>query len=209
MREFQWDPKVVFRFVSGSWFSDHDQPGNFLRAPLASKAYCLTHAWSATPLYFIHHMALGETIGGAAFLSHDQVTDPDTGYAHFFGFLLQDISSWLQGEPTLRLPPGDARVVEVDGSVTLRWHASGDQIEGLSGTAPPIRSGPAAPFRQISPPEIASLNRLPTRPRPTLWWVPSSSSHSQRNLLQLQPGRLWDGCVYSVTFRWKSSVAVR
>ncbi|HTG43715.1 MAG TPA: fibronectin type III domain-containing protein, partial [Verrucomicrobiae bacterium] len=69
------DPKAVFTFFFGSYFGDWDNESNFLRAPLGSTTYTLTTAWGGRPHWFIHHMALGETIGYAARLSQNNVTN--------------------------------------------------------------------------------------------------------------------------------------
>ncbi|MEY3385344.1 MAG: hypothetical protein RIR53_155 [Bacteroidota bacterium] len=62
---------AVFTFLFGSYFGDWDTRNNFLRAALATDPRVLTCAWSGRPHWYIHHMALGETIGYSARLSQN------------------------------------------------------------------------------------------------------------------------------------------
>lgn len=54
---------AVFTFLFGSYFGDWDTQNNFLRSSLASNPSVLTCSWSGRPHLYLHHMALGETIG--------------------------------------------------------------------------------------------------------------------------------------------------
>lgn len=54
---------AVFTMMFGSYFGDWDTKNNFMRATLASNPRVLTCGWSGRPHWYIHHMALGETIG--------------------------------------------------------------------------------------------------------------------------------------------------
>lgn len=152
-RFIQWDPQVVFLFMSGSWFSDYDKPNNFLRAPLASKTYGLTNAWSGTPLYFIHHMALGTTIGDSYLLSHNQDNNAETGYRHYHLFNVRGINASLLGDPTLRLhpvtPPSDVSTTSAGTKhVLVKWKAPAEQIAGYRVYRARTELGP---YTRISP----------------------------------------------------------
>lgn len=54
---------AVFTFLFGSYFGDWNTRNNILRAAIASAPRVLTSAWSGRPHWYMHHMALGETIG--------------------------------------------------------------------------------------------------------------------------------------------------
>ena len=58
----------------GSYFGDWNVRDNFLRAPLASDPRALTCAWVARPAWYMHHMALGETIGYSTRLSQNNAS---------------------------------------------------------------------------------------------------------------------------------------
>lgn len=62
---------AVFTFLFGSYFGDWDTRNNFMRAALATDPRVLTCAWSGRPHWYIHHMALGETIGYSARVSQN------------------------------------------------------------------------------------------------------------------------------------------
>ncbi|NQV26759.1 MAG: hypothetical protein HQ518_20595 [Rhodopirellula sp.] len=165
-RFIQWDPQVVFLFMSGSWFSDYDKPGNFLRAPLASRTYCLTNAWTGTPLYFIHHMALGDTIGSASLLSQNQDNNPEDGYEHFYLFHRRGITSQLLGDPTLRMhpvtAPSDVSATVVDGrSVVLKWSEPPAAVAGYRVYRARSENGP---YTRISPELTAGAEYTDTEP---------------------------------------------
>ena len=53
--------KTVFTGFIGSYFGDWNIESSFLRAPLGS-GYCLTVIWDGRPHWWLHHMALGETM---------------------------------------------------------------------------------------------------------------------------------------------------
>lgn len=60
---------AVFTMLFGSYFGDWNTTNNFLRAPLASSPRALTCVWSGRPHWYLHHMALGETIGYSTIIS--------------------------------------------------------------------------------------------------------------------------------------------
>ncbi len=74
------DTKTAFTFLFGSYFGDWDVSNNFLRAPLATTSYGLTCAWAGRPAWYVHHMAMGETIGYAARLSQNNSSTYFYGY---------------------------------------------------------------------------------------------------------------------------------
>jgi hypothetical protein len=58
------DIRAPFVFLFGSWLGDWDSEDNVLRSVLATKTMGLASAWSGRPHWFVHTMALGETIRG-------------------------------------------------------------------------------------------------------------------------------------------------
>ena len=165
-RFLQWDPQVVFLFMSGSWFSDYDKPENFLRAPLASRTYCLTNAWTGTPLHVIHHLALGDTIGQASLLSHNQDNNPETGYAHYHLFHPRGITSQLLGDPTLRLhpvtPPADvSATIGEAGHVMVKWSTPPAPVAGYRVYRAQAEHGP---YTRISPELVEGMQFVDAAP---------------------------------------------
>lgn len=65
---------AVFTMLFGSYFGDYNTKDNFLRAAIASSPKVLTSAWSGRPHWYLHHMALGETIGYSARISQNNRT---------------------------------------------------------------------------------------------------------------------------------------
>lgn len=111
----------IFTFIFGSYFGDWDSPNNFLRAALASGTV-LTNAWSGRPLWTLHHMALGETIGYSTRIS----TNNSSTYTA--GFSARGTHIALMGDPTLRLHPwnstGQLQLVESGPNIDLRWNTN-------------------------------------------------------------------------------------
>ena len=123
------DAKVVFTFFFGSYFGDWDNESNFLRAPLGSTTYTLTSAWGSRPHWFVHPMALGETIGLTAKLTQNN----SSKYQPLNGGTRR-VQTALHGDPTLRMHPvipASNFTATAGNGVTLTWSASTDQnLEG-------------------------------------------------------------------------------
>jgi len=126
------DVRAAFTFLFGSWNGDWDHEDSILRSPLATSTYGLACAWSGRPHWFVHQMALGETIGAAARLTQNngngglyrnQANAP--AGATFIA---------LMGDPTLRLhpvaPAGALNGTTNLTSVNLTWTASPDTVAG-------------------------------------------------------------------------------
>ena len=99
---------VVFNSWFASYFWEWDVENAFLRAPLAAKGYGLVNLWSDTPVWVLHHMALGKTIGYSA-----RVSQNNNGYYN------------LYGDPAGQLPPTSFRRgvhMSLMGDPTLRMH---------------------------------------------------------------------------------------
>jgi len=113
--------RAVFTLLFGSYFGDWDSRDNLLRAPLAAESHGLVSVWAGRPHWYLHPMALGETIGHAARLTQNNrgLYIPTGGFPH-------GVHVALMGDPTLRLhmvapPSALARTGD-----TLSWKASPD-----------------------------------------------------------------------------------
>lgn len=139
------DINAVFTLMFGSWFGDWDYKDAFLRAPLASKPYALTCAWSGRPHWYLHHMGLGETIGYAAQLSQNNWTEyiPNlyqnaNKQLFIYAVGMKNIHIALMGDPTLRMymervpTPKNLVINQIaDNKVELNWESpdNGENIE--------------------------------------------------------------------------------
>jgi hypothetical protein len=143
------DVQVVFTMFVGSYFGDWNNESNFLRAPLGSRTYTLTSAYSGQPHHFYHHMALGETVGFGTRLTQNNKPgglypphNPGAGEVHIA----------LMGDPTLRMhpviPPAALMGTVTNSSVVLNWSASKD-ID-LQGYHVYRGASPSGPFTRIT-----------------------------------------------------------
>ncbi len=134
------DP-AVFTFLFGSYFGDWDYANAFLRAELATSQYGLTTAWAGRPHWYIHHMAMGETIGYGAKLSQN-----NSGSVYPGGFGARQIHVGLMGDPTLRLyQPAPVTNVTAKGTLdalSVGWTASPDANAGYHVYRATTRKGP-------------------------------------------------------------------
>lgn len=111
--------QTMFTMLFGSYFGDWDYPNNFLRGAIASKT-CLASTWGNRPVWFLHHMALGEPIGYST-----QITMNNRGLytPRFYGGY---VSTALMGDPTLRmhvLPPVEnLKAKNEDLHIRLDWN---------------------------------------------------------------------------------------
>ena len=126
------DPGAVFSFLFGSYLGDWDSTNNVMRASLATHTYTLTCAWAGRPHWWIHTMALGDTIGHCAMLSQNNSA---SGPYQPAAFGTRQVHIALMGDPSLRLqpvaPPSAVQtVVGKDGSVKLTWLASAEPVLG-------------------------------------------------------------------------------
>ena len=164
------DTKVAFTFLFGSYFGDWDVSNDFLRAPLATTTYGLTCAWAGRPAWYVHHMAMGETIGYGA-----RVTQNNSG-TYFYGYG-PSVHIALMGDPTLRLTP----VAPVSNlTVNPGVHTAALTLDGLprrrstaiTSIGLRIRAGPS----RVSPPRRSGSRRSPIPASPAAagrtWCVP-------------------------------------
>lgn len=121
---------TVFTMLFGSYFGDWDNENNVLRSPLASNGMVLANVWACVPQWYLHHMALGETIGFCTSLSQNNSTE----YSAFWGNRV--VHTALMGDPTLRMhvvKPVSEFIAETDNStVNLSWETPDDLIIGYN-----------------------------------------------------------------------------
>jgi hypothetical protein len=138
------DTKVAFTFLFGSYFGDWDVSNGFLRAPLATTTYGLTCAWAGRPAWYVHHMAMGETIGYGA-----RVTQNNSG-VYFYGYG-PSVHIALMGDPTLRLTPvAPVSNLTVNPGIhvaALTWTASPEMVDGYHVYRSP---NPGGPFTRVT-----------------------------------------------------------
>jgi len=137
---------AIFTMLFGSYFGDWDTPNNIMRMNLASAPSVLTCSWSARPHWFIHHLAMGYTMGHASRISHNNTdayypnayqTQPG-GQFQVVGFSQRSVHNTLLGDPSLTLYMNNVpevqnlSVVETfKNQVTLNWTAPQDCSECL------------------------------------------------------------------------------
>jgi hypothetical protein len=136
------DVRAVFTMFIGSYFGDWNEESNFLRAALGS-GNILTASWSGYPHWFVHHMALGETIGFSARLTQNNATNgpylPSNGRA-------RQVHVALMGDPTLRMhpfpPPPQVTATDIGPAVTVRWLPADSTALGYHVLRAPSQAGP-------------------------------------------------------------------
>ncbi len=110
--------QTAFTMLFGSYFGDWDYPNDFLRAAIASRT-CLASTWGNRPVWFLHHMALGENIGYSALVT---MTNLGLYTPRYYGNM---IHSALMGDPTLRMhmfqPVNNLNASQAGLHVALNW----------------------------------------------------------------------------------------
>jgi len=123
--------KVVFTNMFGSMMGDWDISNAFMRSILAGNAegssLGLTCYWGGRPNFFMHHMAMGETVGYGVRLSQNSGLSGGGNYQPA-GYAAGQVHIGLMGDPALRLhsvqPPQNLRATSSNGQVALGWSAS-------------------------------------------------------------------------------------
>ena len=143
------DIKAVFTFFFGSYFGDWDNESNFLRASLGSTSYTLTASWAGRPHWFMHPMAMGETIGYVTRLTQNNQTN---GLYQPYNLGTREVHVALMGDPTLRLhpviPPSNLLINETTNGFNLTWNESAEA--DLLGYYVYKSDSDAGPFTRIS-----------------------------------------------------------
>jgi hypothetical protein len=124
------DPKAIFYLLHGSYFGDWNTTDNFLRAAITTPTYGLVSIWSSLPHWYLHPMAMGETIGYATRLTQNNSKgiyrnsdDLSNGQVHVS----------MMGDPTLRAfplaPPSNFNLAAAD-KLSLSWSPSIQPVSG-------------------------------------------------------------------------------
>lgn len=98
------DTKAIFTMLFGSYFGDWNVENSFLRAPLTSSS-TLTCFWGGRPHWYVHHMAMGKSIGFSTQLSQNSAPGgvyDELNYGPEFP-VTQGVHMALMGDPTLRM----------------------------------------------------------------------------------------------------------
>lgn len=150
--------RAAFVSLFGSYFGDWDVTNNFMKAPLAGNAtgdgLGLTCFWAGRPVFFMHHMATGETVGYSIRTSmnsqYSSISSPvyqpaNSGY--------QGTHMGLMGDPSLRMhvvePPRHLAATSSNGAVQLSWAASTEPY--LLGYHIYRSASPGGPFTRLTP----------------------------------------------------------
>lgn len=151
-----YQPKVVFAMLFGSYFGDWDSTDNLLRASVAATPNTLAAVWSGRPQWYVHHMALGETIGYSAAVSQNNagLYQASRVRPSGIGFPSEDptnsltgIHIALMGDPSLRMQPvppplAFAAVPNPSGAVELWWTPPTNEVRGYHVYRAPAAGGP-------------------------------------------------------------------
>ena len=146
--------EAIHTQLFGSYFGDWNVRNNFLRAAIASSPRALTCGWSARPSWYMHHMALGESIGYSLLISQNNRSIRNGALGTYTPNVIYNGSSpslasigdggihiALMGDPTLRavmapipaMGTVTARDIGVTGNedlVELSWDAPAGDHDG-------------------------------------------------------------------------------
>lgn len=158
------DAKAVFTMFFGSHFGDWTTADNIMRSMLATPTVSLTTCIVGLPHWFFHHMSMGEPIGYSARLTMNN----DTLYRNQSNALARCVMINLLGDPTLRqdvvAPPSALRGSGNNGTVSLEWSPSGEQVLGYHVYRAQNASGP---FTRVTTIPVASASYTDTASFPT------------------------------------------
>jgi hypothetical protein len=147
--------RVVFASVFGSYHGDWDSDNNLMRSILAGNAtedsLALSCYWVGWPLWFVHSLGMGETLGYMTRASMNAALAGGGGY-------LPSLASnggrhlGLMGDPALRLhvsePPRRLGITSSNGQVTLQWAPSTEP--SLQGYHVYRAASAAGPFARLT-----------------------------------------------------------
>lgn len=164
---------AVFSLLFGSYFGDWDTQNNFMRASVASDPRILVCGWSGRPHWYLHHMAMGETIGYGLRISQNNQTIVNSTLGNYVPNVVyssqgagvasigdRGIHIALMGDPTLRsemIPvPQVASAVataEYPNKVNITWTPPTGSVDGYM----VYRAvGPTSRFQRLTPAPITS-----------------------------------------------------
>jgi hypothetical protein len=141
------DPKAAFLMLHGSYFGDWNNEDNFLRAAIATPNYTLASIWTGLPHWYMHHLALGATLGFSTKLTQNNWNNL---YKSHRNFSPAQVHIALMGDPTLSIfpvaPPKDM-AARVTTGVSLSWNPSDDPVVGYYVYH---SDNPLGPFQRLS-----------------------------------------------------------
>lgn len=148
--------EAIHTQLFGSYFGDWNVRNNLLRASIASSPRALTCGWSARPSWYMHHMALGETIGYSLLISQNNRSVNNGALGTYVPNVIYSGTSpslasvgdggvhiALMGDPTLRavmrpvptmgtVTAKDIGVSGGDDLVELTWEAPEGEVDGYA-----------------------------------------------------------------------------
>ncbi|MEY1557844.1 hypothetical protein AB3Y40_19605 [Yoonia sp. R2331] len=153
--------KAIFTINFGSGKQHFGAPHNPMTALLAQPWYPVAAGWGGRPAWWLHHMALGGTIGEVHLrtVNNGQANRPYRDSMEYYptGSYLWRNPVWvnLLGDPTTRaiplLPPRGVVLLQEEDQAVLRWGASPDpDTTGYRVFRSPTMDGA---FTEISPPD--------------------------------------------------------
>jgi hypothetical protein len=155
------DIKSVFVVFFGSWMGDWNVQDNLLRSVLATPSYGLAAIWSGRPHWFLHPMALGETIGYCARLTQNN----DKTYRNELNNFTRGVHIALLGDPTLRLhpvlPPSGLQGATSSAGVSLSWSASAEADLGYHVYR---ATNPSGPFTRMTTKPVVTTTFVDAKP---------------------------------------------
>ncbi len=120
---------AVFMMLFGSYCGDWDSKNNILRAALASKPAALATMWSGRPIWRVHPLGMGATLGYCTLLSQN-----NDGSIYISNSYSRGTHIALMGDPTLKMNivamPSNLRIVESGNLAALSWDAPTESVTG-------------------------------------------------------------------------------
>ncbi|MFN8360989.1 MAG: T9SS type A sorting domain-containing protein [Candidatus Kapaibacterium sp.] len=119
---------AVFMMLFGSYLGDWDSQNNVLRAALASKPAALATMWSGRPIWRVHPLGMGATLGECA-----KLTQNNDGLMYAGNTYARGTHITLLGDPTLTMniiaPPKNLKRTQLTtGMVSLDWTPSPESV---------------------------------------------------------------------------------
>ncbi len=120
---------AVFMMLFGSYCGDWDSEDNILRAALASKPAALATMWSGRPIWRVHPMGMGATLGYCTVLSQN-----NDGSIYVSNSYARGTHIALMGDPTLKMNivpmPGTVKVNISGNLAAISWDAPLEKVQG-------------------------------------------------------------------------------
>jgi len=118
----------MFMMLFGSYLGDWDSQNNVLRAALASKPAALATMWSGRPIWRVHPLGMGSTLGECA-----RLTQNNDGLIYSGNTYARGTHITLLGDPSLTVniiaPPKNLKpTLQGNSMIRLDWMPSVDSI---------------------------------------------------------------------------------